>query len=51
MRLHDRAANREAEAHAAGFCRNKRLKQVIDHWLSEARPAVGDGDLDSVVVD
>src|ERR1700730_11045112 len=45
MRLDDRTADREAEPHTVGFCRDEWLEKPIGHLFRKSRPAVGHCDL------
>src|SRR5688572_20846663 len=44
----DGARNRQADAHSVAFGRDERLKELIHNFGSDARPTVGNADLDEI---
>jgi hypothetical protein len=46
MRFDDRAGDRQAHAHAVGFCRHERLEQIGLHFFGQADARIGDVDPD-----
>src|SRR5690606_6361481 len=50
VRLDDRAADRQADAHAMHLGREERLKQLSCDFLGDAGARVGDADLDHSAV-